>query len=155
MKRKAKTILLSALGMLFAAVFAFAVAACAHDGVVRVTFDANGGKFGTGETVYAAEGMAGDALAKPPVPAKEDGMYFAGWAESGEGAPVELPARFPDSDRTYYAVWEAPAERTLTLVTGAERDRRETLTVVAGSSLDGVLAAHLPSESDGMPFAGW
>ncbi len=151
--RRSKT-LLSALGMLFAAVFAFAVAACAHDGVVRVTFDANGGKFGTGETVYAAEGVAGDALAEPPAPAK-DGMYFAGWAESGEGAPVELPARFPDSDRTYYAVWEAPAERTLTLVTGAEGDRRETLTVVAGSSLDGVLAAHLPAESDGMPFAGW
>ncbi len=76
---------------------------------VVASFDANGGKFGVGETTLTTAGDAGDAIEVLTTPVR-DGYNFLGWKlEGAEDATASEVTVYPDADASYVAVWEQAA----------------------------------------------
>ena len=72
--------------------------------VVTLTFDANGGKAGTGTQKRPAGEAFDDAEFKNP---SREGYTFKGWSLSKDGTNVfELKTYIATEDTTLYAVWE-------------------------------------------------
>ena len=83
---------------------------------VTITFDSCGGSL-----VGSLEGAAGSPIADTTLPETSKlGYTFGGWFENANfsgSAISELPATFPDADKTYYAGW-APNDVRIVLGAG-------------------------------------
>ena len=69
----------------------------------NLAWNVNGGDALTGDYTKGLT-APGATITKPNDPTRT-GYTFAGWAESAEGAVVEVPATMPAAAKTYYAKW--------------------------------------------------
>lgn len=76
----------------------------------KVTFDANGGKFGDSTTTATQDVEEGSKATDPGAPTR-DGWDFAGWyrtnAPTAADTPVDLLAEGISGEETFYAGWKA------------------------------------------------
>lgn len=71
----------------------------------KVTFDANGGKFGSDPTFEKGYNY-GSVINAPATNPTREGFTFKGWAEAPDATnPMTSLGTMPDSDKTFYAVW--------------------------------------------------
>lgn len=105
---------------------------------------------------YSIKGTAGsDVVFDEEEPARTN-LVFDGWSETDGGEVVELPAKMPAENKTYYAVFSA--RYTLTLNPGsagalAAADR--TVAVKAGASLYDVVSTVTPMTVGDATFEAW
>ncbi len=152
MSKKLKKILITVLAAAFAAVLAFAVAACTNT-TVSVTFDANGGEFEGGKQSVSVEGNAGEELKVPQDPAR-GGFNFIGWASEKDGDPVGVPEKIPEESQTYYACWIPEGEVAVTFDANGGNFAGNTLRVLTGKPGDVLVPPQDPTR-EGFSFSEW
>lgn len=72
------------------------------------TFDANGGIFDDGESVFTDDILFGEDVETPADKPEMEGYKFLGWSTDGETV-IDNLGKMPEGGQTYIAVWEKSA----------------------------------------------
>ena len=123
---------------------------------IKVTLNANGGKFGESEEPLTLSLTYGDVVAKAEgyKPPTYEGHTFLGWVESKDAGSEDVITNLtcPVEDTTYYAVWK---ENTYTITFQGYGQSGETKTIQVKVG-DAIGKDHIPEiTKTGVEFKGW